>query len=283
LTFPGHLLAVKNLTPKKQLGQNFLVDPSTAEMIVRRAGISVDDAVVEIGAGLGALSIPLAGSARIVYAVEKDRDLIEILSGVLSEKKIANIVLLNKNIFDLEIEEIARGEQCKLKLAGNLPYNVSSQIVMWAIDHRHIIESAVFMLQKEMARRISAPAGSDDYGRLSVMVQYFGGVEKIARINAHQFYPRPKVDSEVIGIRFKNTMDHPAADETLFSAVVKAAFGKRRKTLRNALANSDMDLEPRILDCLWAQSSIDPGRRAETLSVAEFVDLSDALKQCIEG
>jgi 16S rRNA (adenine1518-N6/adenine1519-N6)-dimethyltransferase len=229
------------------------------------------------------LSIPLARSARVVYAVEKDRELVEILSGVLVEKEIANIVLLNKNIFDLEIEDIAHREQCKLKVAGNLPYNVSSQIVMWAIDHRHIMEKAVFMLQKEMARRISAPPGSDDYGRLSVMVQYFGDVEKIARINAHQFYPRPKVDSEVIEIRFKAAMDHPAADEAIFSAVVKAAFGKRRKTLRNALANSDMNLEPGILDGLWAHSAIDPGRRAETLSIAEFVDLSDALKQCIEG
>ncbi len=279
MTFPGRLLAIRNLSPKKHMGQNFLIDPSTAEMIVRRADITKNDAAMEIGAGLGALTIPLARCAKTVYAVEKDRDLIEILSGVLAENKTDNVNLLNRNVFDVDIEKIAREERGRLTVFGNLPYNISSQVVIWAIGHRNIIDRAVFMFQKEVAMRIAACPGSGDYGRLSVMVQHYGSVARIAKVDAHQFYPRPKVDSEVIEIRFAQG-GKQAEDDALFSSLVKAAFGQRRKTLKNALSGSGMGLDSRMVECMWENTSIDPVRRAETITVPEFVALANALKKC---
>ncbi len=279
MTSPSRLLAAKKLFPKKHMGQNFLVDPSTAEMIVRRAGVSGEDAAMEIGAGLGALSIPLARCAKTLYAVEKDRDLIKILSDLLAEKEIGNTILINRNIFDIDLPKIAEAEEARLILFGNLPYNISSQIVVWAVEHRQWIDRAVFMFQKEMAQRIAAPPGSGDYGRLSVMVQCCSRVKRIARVDARQFYPRPKVDSEVIEIRFEDGVAPPAADEALFAAVVKAAFGKRRKTLKNALGSGGLGLDDRTAACLWEKTSINPGRRAETLTVSEFVALANALKE----
>ena len=277
MTFPGSLLAARNLAPKKYMGQNFLVDPSTSEMIVRRAGVSPDDTVVEVGAGLGALSVPLARSAKTLYAVEKDRDLVEVLNDVLEKNQIENAIVINKNIFDADLAAIAEGAGGKLSVFGNLPYNISSQIVMWAIEHRRLLHRGVFMFQKEVARRIYAAPGSADYSRLSVMVQYCSRVKKIAGIDAHQFYPRPKVDSEVVEIRFEPEIVRPPADEKRFFEVVKAAFGKRRKTLKNALAGSDRSLDNQTLGRIWQETSIDPGRRAETLSVEEFVELADVI------
>ncbi len=280
MTFPGHFLAAKNLLPKKHMGQNFLIDPSTAEMIVRRAGVCSNDTVLEIGAGLGALSIPLGRSCKNLYAVEKDRDLIEILPGVLAANEINNAVLIHKNIFDVDLEGIARKEKRMLTIFGNLPYNISSQVVIWAIEHRHLIDRAVFMFQREVAKRIGALAGSREYGRLSVMVQYCGRVERIAKIEAHQFYPKPKVSSEVIMIHFDLPTRQAIVDEKQFSAVVKAAFGRRRKTLKNAFAESELNVDSGILDCMWEKTSIDPHRRAETLNVSEFIELTAALGRC---
>ncbi len=281
MPYPSRMLAARNLSPKKHMGQNFLVDPSTAEMIVRRAGVSSDRAAVEVGAGLGALTVPLARCVKTLYAVEKDRDLIQVLGDVLSENGIDNAVLLNRSIFDIPIQDMAKAENSKLILIGNLPYNISSQVVMWAIENRAWIDKGVFMFQKEVADRIAAAPGGREYGRLSVMVQYCARVRKIARINANQFYPKPKVDSEVVEISFEDPVLRPAADETLFAAVVKAAFGQRRKTLKNSMAGASLGLGSRVSACLWEETAINPGRRAETLTVAEFVDLADSLKACL--
>ncbi len=281
MPYPSRMLAARNLSPKKYMGQNFLVDPSTAEMIVRRAGVSSDRAAVEVGAGLGALTVPLARCVKTLYAVEKDRDLIQVLGDVLSENGIDNAVLLNRSIFDIPIQDMAKAENSKLILIGNLPYNISSQVVMWAIENRAWIDKGVFMFQKEVADRIAAAPGGREYGRLSVMVQYCARVRKIARINANQFYPKPKVDSEVVEISFEDPVLRPAADETLFAAVVKAAFGQRRKTLKNSMAGASLGLGSRVSACLWEETAINPGRRAETLTVAEFVDLADSLKACL--
>lgn len=280
MTFPGNLLSRWQLFPKKYMGQNFLVDPSTAEMIVRRAALDPDAVVVEIGAGLGALTVCLARRARVVYAVEKDRDLIEILDHVRRENQLVNILLINRNIFDVDPGEIARRENGPLILFGNLPYNISSQVVIWAVANRHVIQRAVFMFQKEVAQRIRASAASDNYSRLSVMVQYAGRVARVAKVDAHQFHPRPKVDSEVIEIRFDPGMLPRASDERVFAAVVAAAFGRRRKTLKNALSGNRLGIDERVVACMWETTAIDPRRRAETLAVEEFVELSNALVAC---
>jgi 16S rRNA (adenine1518-N6/adenine1519-N6)-dimethyltransferase len=274
MTGPHRLLTGHGLLPKKHMGQNFLSDPSTAEMIVRKAGLS-DAVVLEIGAGVGALTGFASLVAKRVYAVEKDRDLIAILQNVTQGA--GNVNIINNNIFDVDINKIYEKEQVKLLVIGNLPYNISSQVIVSLIFQRQIIKRAVLMLQTEMARRIYARTGTKEYGRLSVMTQYCADVCRLARVGANQFYPRPRVDSEVIEIRFVQPSEK-ALDENILSAVVKAAFGQRRKTLKNALSGglgSGNKFVPRLLEI----TGIDGSRRAETLSVKEFVALANEISR----
>ena len=278
MVFPRQLLASKDLHPKKHMGQNFLVDPSTSEMIVRRAEVRPADVVLEIGPGLGALTVPLARAVRRVHAVEKDRDLISLLAQVLEENQIDNVTLDNRNILDVDLFEIAEKEGSRLLVFGNLPYNISSQVIIRLIESRSIVDRAVFMFQKELARRIVAEPGTGDYSRLTVMVKYCARARRLAAIAAHQFYPRPNVDSEIIEIVFESRPINPATDERLFSKVVKVAFGRRRKTLKNALSDSELGISRDVLARLWNVSGIDPARRAETLSVPEFVVMANSLR-----
>jgi len=274
---PARILHIQNLFPKKQLGQNFLRDPSTAEMIVERSQLTPRDVVLEIGAGLGALTIPLARSAKKVYAVEKDGPLAEVLAGIVRSSDCNNVTLINQNILDIDIEQLARNENCKLVVVGNLPYNISSQILIQLIKARKDVRFCVLMFQKELARRIMAPPGGKDFGRLSVMLQYCAEIKRMAEVKAALFYPRPKVNSEVIAVHFKDAPDHAAEDEAFFFRVVKAAFSKRRKTLKNALSSSELKIGTTTAGSVLESTGIDPIRRAETLSVEEFVNLSNAL------
>ena len=270
------MLAERGMLPKKHMGQNFVADPSTAEMIVRRAR-PAGAVVLEIGAGVGALTVFAARDARFVYAVEKDRDLIEVLQRVAAETGAQNVFVINRSIFDVDLEAIARKEDSRLLVLGNLPYNISSQVLISLINTRRIIERAVLMLQTEMAQRLYARPGTKAYGRLSVMTQYCSSVSRIARVRANQFYPRPKVDSEVVEICFQPPV-HVAADEAVLSAVVKAAFGQRRKTLKNALNGSELGIDGDQIARALQITAIDGTRRAETLSVAEFVGLANVFQ-----
>ncbi len=277
MTSPKTLLASKDLYPKKQFGQNFLRDPSTARMIVDRVLLSGDDIVLEIGAGLGALTLPAARTARHVYAVEKDYAVADVLKSELEKQGIYNVTLMTADILTVDIAAISSRENRKLVVLGNLPYNISSQILVALLAAKQSIARAALMFQKEVACRLAAGPGSKDYGRLSVMLQYSAEVRKLANVGAHLFLPAPKVASEVIEIRFKEIIENPAADETMLSDVVKAAFSTRRKTLKNALLNlrpkAKLDADS-IMDIL-ERAGIDPGRRAESLSVAEFVKLAN--------
>ncbi|MCK5784704.1 MAG: ribosomal RNA small subunit methyltransferase A [Desulfobacterales bacterium] len=276
MTAPGTLLASKSLHPKKQFGQNFLKDPSTGRMIVDRAKLSAEDIVLEIGAGLGALTLPAARQVKCVYAVEKDPQVAEVFQTELAANDIHNVILINKDILTVDINEISEKENRKLVVLGNLPYNISSQILIALLNAKQSIDRAALMFQKEVARRLAAGPGSKDYGRLSVMLQYSADVKKLATVGAHLFLPKPKVASEVIGIQFKKNIEHPVADEALLSAVVKAAFSTRRKTLKNALANISIKNDAESIKNILAHAEIDSARRAESLSVAEFVALTNA-------
>ena len=276
MTSPKSLLSAWNLRPKKQFGQNFLVDPSTAKMIISRSHLSADDVILEIGAGLGALTIPVAQAVRKVHAVEKDDEIALVLTSELKNHHIDNVILYNKDILDMDFHRIADLEGCKLIVLGNLPYNISSQVLVALMQAKRSIDRAVLMFQKEVAQRLAAGPGTKDYGRLSVMLQYCADVRKVATIGPHQFLPKPKIASEVIEIRFKKTIKDPVEDETLFSKVVKAAFSTRRKTLKNALSNISIKVDSEAIKNVLAQAEIDPGRRAESLSVSEFVGLANA-------
>ncbi len=277
MTSPLFLTKKFDLRAKKQLGQNFLSDPSTAKMIVDRSGIDQNDIILEIGAGFGALTIPAAQAAKKIFTVEKDLRIIPVLENELSSHRIDNAVILSTDILKLDIAALAREEDCRFIVLGNLPYNISSQILIRLMAARDVIKRAVLMFQKEMAQRIGASPSCKDYSRISVMTQYLADVKPIAQIKAHLFSPRPKVDSEVIEIVFKNKKQVLAENEDFFFRVIKAGFGKRRKNLKNALSGSELKISAETAILALEQSGINPVRRAETLSVAEFVTLSNRL------
>jgi len=278
MTSPRVLLSAWNLSPKKHFGQNFLSDPSTAEMIVSRAGISEEDIVLEVGAGLGALTVQIAMTADTVYAVEKDRNLIPLLQSELLAKNLDNILILNEDILDVDIEGLSAKHGRKISVIGNLPYNISSQILIKLIIQRPLVNRAVLMFQKELAERICAKPGGKDYGRISVMLQYCAGITKIADVKASLFFPKPRVDSQIIEIRFRETPVFPADNENFLFSVIKAAFGKRRKTLKNSLSGSGLGIDAHTAEMILNKAGIDPVRRAETLTVEEFVKLSNSFE-----
>lgn len=277
MTSPRILLAAYNLHPKKQLGQNFLSDPSTAKMIATLSGITSEDVVLEIGAGLGALTIPIAQTAKKVYAIEKDRRLIDLLKTEILVNRLSNIELMEVNILKFDINRLAENVGHKIIVIGNLPYNISSQIIVKLIKSRSAVIKAVFMFQKELARRITAQPGCKDYGRLTVMLGYCAKIKKLADVNAHQFFPKPKVDSELLEIRFFETIKCPANNEALLFKVIKGAFGQRRKTLKNALAGSELDIDAKTAQNLLDKAGIDSSLRAEALTISQFVTLSNVI------
>ncbi len=282
MTSPRTLLKAWRITPKKQLGQNFLSDPSTARMILDRAGIGPEDTVLEIGAGLGALTLPLARRARKVIAVEKDPEMIdllraELLAGGVPEGE--RVEIRPGDILKMDIGGIAQAAGDRLVVTGNLPYNISSPVVVKLVAARVHVRRAVLMFQTEMARRLAAGPGTKVYGRLSVMLAYCAAVRSVARIPARAFYPRPRVDSEVLSIDVHGTPPVPADDEDFRFEVVKAAFGKRRKTLKNALSGSELRLDAAGAEASLIEAEILPTRRAETLTVAELVRLSRTVRR----
>jgi len=277
MTSPRILLSAWNLHPKKQLGQNFLADPSTAAMIVERAGIASDDVVLEIGPGLGALTVPAAAAAAKVYAVETDRKIADLLKTELLAGTISNVDIIRNNILTINIEKTVAGAGRKIVVIGNLPYNISSQILVQLINARAVINRAVVMFQKELAERLVASPGNKAYGRITVMLAYCAEIKTVAVVKARMFYPRPRIDSAVLEIRFREKIDRPAEDEAGLFRVIKAAFGKRRKTLKNALSQSELGIDAPTAQNVLLAESIDPVRRAETLTVDEFVRLSNRI------
>jgi len=277
MTSPRILLAAHNIRPKKQLGQNFIVDPAFTEKIVKRAGILPEDIILEIGAGLGALTIPLARRAHKVFAVEKDRQIIPILNMEILVSGLTNISIIEKDILSVDIKTLIEDMGGKIVVMGNLPYNISSQILVQLIRSREGISRAVLMFQKELAQRITAETGCKDYGRLTVMLRYCSDIKKLINAKASLFFPKPKVDSEILELKFKKEIDHKAADEQFLFKVIKSGFGNRRKTLKNALAASELNIGPNTAMMVLEKSGIDPIRRAETLTVEEFVKLSNNL------
>lgn len=278
MTSPRTLLGAYEMHAKKQLGQNFLVDPAIPSMIVAQSGLGPEDVVLEIGAGLGALTIASARVAEKIYAVERDRSLVPLLRSELLVAGVADRVeILEGDILRVDLPPLAEKHGRKLRVMGNLPYNISSQILIWLVRARNHADKGVFMLQKELAERIAAPPGSRDYGRLSAVIQYCATVKRLTSVGSGQFFPRPKVDSEVIEISFAGKPERAAKNEDFLFAVIKAAFGQRRKNLKNALTGSQLGMTPEIILSALSEASIDHHRRAETLTIAEFVTLSDIL------
>ena len=281
MTSPNTLLKAWNIRADKRLGQNFLSDQSMAAKIVEHARISSDDIVLEIGSGLGALTIPAARLAAKVYAVEKDSRLLDLLKTELLAHNIINTILMNENILNVDIANLVDKSSRKLIVLGNLPYNISSQVLVKIISNRSVVKRAILMFQLELAQRLMASPGGKDYGRLSVIVQYCARIHTITRVSANQFIPRPKVDSAVLEVNFKDSGQLSADDEAFFFKVIKAAFGRRRKMLKNSLVGSELRIDAEGVRMALENARIDSSRRAETLEVSEFLALSASLKSII--
>jgi 16S rRNA (adenine1518-N6/adenine1519-N6)-dimethyltransferase len=269
------LLARHGLSPKKSLGQNFLVDPRVQERIVAAAQIQATDVVVEIGAGLGALTARLTDVASMVIAIDRDAQLAAVLRTELADRPNLEIVLGDALEFDLG--EVARKVGHSLVVVGNLPYVVTSPVLFATIEAAaggQVVDRAIFMVQKEFAQRMLAPPGSRTYGRLSVMVQQAAAAEILFHVGAGAFLPPPAVTSTVLRLRPRARPLAEVRDAGLFARVVREAFGARRKMLRRALepgfggASAAAALEA---------AGIAGTRRAEELAVADFARLANAL------
>lgn len=275
MTHPGQLLKQAKLYAGKELGQNFLSNPGTAESIVGKFGLKPDTPVLEIGPGLGALTIPIAQSCKHVTAVEKDRRLIGLLEQELAAQGQTHVKIVNRDILKTDIQGLATEK--KLVVVGNLPYNISSQILFKLIKERSSIEKAYLMFQKELADRIVAPPGKKDYSRLSAVVQYASRVKHLTDIGPASFFPRPEIDSTILEFCFLPMQGFTIEEETTLFSVIKAAFSKRRKTLKNSLAGVELGLDKSHAARVLETAGIDASRRAETLCVEEFKDLTRSL------
>lgn len=271
MTSPHKLLKTHGFYAKKELGQNFLSDPSSPETIIRKAGIEKGCNIVEIGPGLGALTLAASEYAQQVFAIEKDTRLIPILKSEIELYRRENIDIINNDILKTDISPFLSNDINYL--IGNLPYNISSQIIFKAVDHKQKIKKCIFMLQKELAQRIVSSHGSKEYGRISAVLQYHSSIKTIANLGPGLFYPRPKVDSSVIEIDFSGGSSLKAENEKLFHDVVRVSFSQRRKTMKNSLGKAVKDKE--LLEEIFSEAKIPLGARAETIDVEGFVRLSN--------
>lgn len=269
----------KSLKPNKRLGQHFLIDQNIINQIITRAGLDKSDDILEIGPGMGALTIPMTSVVNSIIAVEKDDRLVKYLLQKLEEGNIENVTIINNDILKTDLEELIKGRNRKLKVVGNLPYNISSPLLEKLISNKRFFSRAFLMLQYEFARRLASDPGGKDYGAITVMTRYQSAVSELLKVGRDVFYPKPKVGSMVIKIDLE--MPHPkrAKNDRVFELVVRGAFAQRRKTIKNSLKvisnHFDTDKISRALD----MCNIDPLRRAETLSLDEFLDLSNTLSE----
>jgi len=264
--------------PQKGLGQHFLKDQLVSKTILAACELENEDVVVEIGAGLGVLTVPLCGKAKKVFAIELDGRIAQILRERILPKNVKNVEVVRGDALGFDFHEVYEKYGKKLKAVGNLPYSISTPILFKLIKSRDVLSLAVLMFQKEVSDRIVAKPGNKSYGILSVLSQYFTKTEPVMVVSPESFYPQPEVNSAVVRLRFGISRTVAAEDETLFNAVVKAAFGKKRKILRNALTYG-LNFSLKEVNNLLNVSGIDGRRRAETLSVEEFVRLSNILKR----
>ena len=275
---PISQLKKHGIRPKKRLGQNFLLDEDIQEKIVSICNLTRDESVVEIGAGLGALTMRLAPRVREVFAVELDGTLANLLKA--RALRHANVSVINQDILSFDFSHLADTCHIKLKVLGNIPYNISSPLVFKLLDNSNFLSMAVLMFQKEVADRIVAEPGTKNYGVLSVFCQVKATVTRELVVPKHHFYPEPKVDSAVVRFTFSDTSITDIEDQTIFKRVVKAAFAQRRKMLKNTLKSSlhlDIPFE-KVLSGLEV-CGIDPQRRGETLSLDEIKQFSNYLTE----
>ena len=280
---PSTIQAIKerhNFQLSKSLGQNFITDKSVIERIVEGSDVGEDDLVIEIGPGIGVLTAEAAESAAKVVAIEIDKKLIPILAETLADYD--NIRVINQDILKTDINEIIREEREAgsftggVKIMGNLPYYITTPIIMGILEKGVEADSITIMMQKEVADRIKADPGGKIYGAISAAVQYYCEVEQVASVPKEVFVPRPKVDSAVLKLSIRKERPVDLIDEKSFFACIKAGFGQRRKTLLNSLTGVNGLPKEDIKEILEA-AGVDPARRAETLDINEFAAIANGV------
>lgn len=257
----------------KSLGQNFLTDKNIIDKIIDATEITDEDLVIEIGPGIGVLTAEACQKAKRVVAVEIDRNLIPILEDTLSEYN--NVEIINQDVLKTDLNEIIEKSGCRrAKVIGNLPYYITTPIIMALLEGDIHADSITIMMQKEVADRIKSNPGTKAYGALSVAVQYYCTVRNVAVVPKEVFFPAPKVDSAVLRLDLRDEKPVELDDEKMFFRCIKAGFGQRRKTLSNSLIGLGDVTKEEVKSCLEA-AGIDEKRRAETLNLDEFAAIAN--------
>ncbi len=275
---PRSALKLLELRAKKNFGQNFMTRESDLVFIAEALGARAGETVLEIGPGLGALTGVLLEKGLSVVAVEKDRDLAAYLKGTF-QGKLLEVVSQDILRFDPAHEPRLKAPAA---VVGNIPYNITSPILFWLVDHRASFPRAVFTMQREVAERLTGKPGTKIWGALSVSMQAYAEVTFLKKISKGNFYPVPKVDSAVVRIEFLQKPRFPEGLGEVFHKIVAGAFQKRRKTLLNALEDPEKGLSKEQLKKVLAEAGIDPRRRPETLAVTEWADLTARLSKSFD-
>ncbi len=263
---------------QKRFGQNFLIDEHVLDKIVDAALIGKEDGVIEIGPGIGTMTQRLCEAASKVVAIEIDKELIPILSETMSGYD--NVKIINADVMKTDLDKLIRDEfsGMSVKVVANLPYYITTPIVMSLLENHLPVESITIMVQKEVAQRMQAGPGTKDYGALSLAVQYYADTYIAANVPPNCFMPRPKVGSGVIRLTVRKEAEVEVTDEKLMFSLIRAAFNQRRKTLVNAVTNfSGLDYSKEDIEKALAELDISEKIRGEALSLQQFADLSNIL------
>ncbi|MDD6572785.1 MAG: 16S rRNA (adenine(1518)-N(6)/adenine(1519)-N(6))-dimethyltransferase RsmA [Thermoflexaceae bacterium] len=284
---PTNTLAIINkygFAFQKKFGQNFLIDSNVVEKIVRKADVTKEDFVLEIGPGIGTMTQILCENAREVAAVEIDKNLIPILRDTLSEYN--NVTVINEDILKVDINALARekNQGKPIKVVANLPYYITTPIIMGLFESHVPIDSITIMVQKEVADRMQVGPGTKDYGALSLAVQYYAQPEIILNVPASCFMPRPNVDSAVIKLTRHEKNPVEVQDEKLMFQIIRASFNQRRKTLANGLNNSsEIHLSKDVIEKAIIRLCGNPSIRGEALTLQQFADLSNIISDIMKN
>lgn len=280
---PKETIAVLNryrFTFQKKFGQNFLIDTHVLDKIIRAAEITKEDFVLEIGPGIGTMTQYLACAAREVCAVEIDKSLIPILQDTLQAYD--NVTIINEDILKVDINKLAeeKNEGRPVKIVANLPYYITTPIIMGLFESHVPVSSVTVMVQKEVADRMQTGPGSKDYGALSLAVQYYASPYIVANVPPNCFMPRPRVGSAVIRLTRHAHPPVEVKDEKLLFQIIRASFNQRRKTLANGLKNYEgLCLDKETIEAAIAACGFAPSVRGEALSLEEFAKLTNALSE----
>ncbi|MBR5579062.1 MAG: 16S rRNA (adenine(1518)-N(6)/adenine(1519)-N(6))-dimethyltransferase RsmA [Lachnospiraceae bacterium] len=267
-----------NFNFQKKFGQNFLIDTHVLDKIMKESGITKEDMVLEIGPGIGTMTQYLAEAAREVVAIEIDKNLIPILEDTLSEYD--NVTVINEDVLKVDIRKLSeeRNQGKPIKVVANLPYYITTPIVMSLLESRIPIDSITIMVQKEVAERMQEEPGSKEYGALSLAVQYYAKPEIVANVPPNCFMPRPKVGSSVIRLTLYEKPQVEVSDEKLMFSLIRASFNQRRKTLVNGIGNaSNLNISKEQVMKALERMGLPPTIRGEMLSLEQFAELSNLL------